>query len=313
MALHRLQHHCDAQAAALRGTLPSGGQASNDPSTIPDNRAGSRQAPLSSRRGGSGGSTDGKKYAVPHRNLPPQPGRAWCSPRGGPESEVSDPSVNHDRLACFPPDRPWEASGLVQPPWSGTRANRDYPTKQRVVQRQQQYQDMLDHQVVVKESKQKRIEEDERKIDSATGRSLATRTHEWGAEPTDPVLEKAVFHEQVATVEHRRSRNKQRKALETEEFLRWRDASDRVTAKQWQASLQRRHQEKEVLAAAWRGAAEERRARDEEGRSRDTEWERAAVGRLVDGMLPPRRMRRRPNNVECGLATNVQMRAMMAQ
>lgn len=242
--------------------------------------------------------------------------------RGSQSARLPGPAIYEDPAAsviedpkrrCFPPSSMWEASPLVHPPWSGLRANRDYPPKDKVVERQLDYQQMLDKQVDKKAQAHRRHNEDEKILDKSTGRSLATSTHEWGMEASSPSMERAVYHELLATVEYKRNKDKFRKDSEYQDYLKWRQDYEQTLVGHYHSARQQEKQEKAHLAAVWKLAAEEKRQREIQERQSDKNWEREAVSRLKEGMLPPRRMRKPPQELVCGHVAQVQLRSQMAQ
>lgn len=205
------------------------------------------------------------------------------------------------------------ASPIVYPPWSGTRANHDYPPKDKVVERQMNYQRMLDKQVDKKAEAHRLQCERQKEIDSSTSRSLATSTHEWGTEASYPSMEKAVYHELLATVEYKKHKDKSRKDAEHQDFLQWRTSHEQSAIEIYRSARLQEKQDKQELAAIWKSAAEEKRQREFQERQSNKDWEREAVSKLKEGMLPPRRMRKPPEEFVCGHVTQVQLRAQMAQ
>jgi len=207
----------------------------------------------------------------------------------------------------------WEVSGLVAPPWGRDRANRDFPSREEITQRQHDYSQILDEQAASKAQAKRRSAEHEARLEKETSRSLATRTHQWGAEASNPQMERAVFRELLATVAHKQSKEQEKKYIETQDFARWKDESERALAAHWHSERLRAQQEMSNLASTWKRAADEKRLRKEEERTRTLQAEREALGRIADGMAPHRRMRKAPKQLACGHVSQVQLRAQMVR
>jgi len=180
----------------------------------------------------------------------------------------------------------------VPAPWSGARANRDYIPPDQAAQRQHFYQEVLNHQTLSKAEQRRRRAEEEKAIDQVTARSLATQTHQWGSQAGDRRLERAVYKEQLATVAHKKKLEHESKCAELEDYARWRDAADLALAHQWHAERYREKQEMQSLAKSWQMATEEKRRKAAEEKSRTLKIEQEAIAKLVEGMPPPRRLRR---------------------
>lgn len=209
-----------------------------------------------------------------------------------------------------PPPECWKASPLVAPPWGGVRANSDHVTHDRVLERQRQYQKLLDDQAASQAALKERRRKEEAVLDASTSRSLATRTHQWGAEMSDPQLERAVYQELVATVAQKQRKEREKKVAELQDFAQWREVTDMQMAAQWQMERERQRQERMTLASAWRTAADESKARKDQERAVTVQSEREAIARLVDGMAAPRRMRRAVKPTECGKISEVKLRGL---
>lgn len=208
------------------------------------------------------------------------------------------------------PEGRWEASPLVEPPWGRDRANKDRPPVDEVAQRQRDYQQLLDEQSAVKAAAMNRKAQENADIEAKTARSLATRTHAWGAEACNVQLERAVYRELLATVAHRQSKAQQSKYAESQDFARWKEESERQLAYQWQSQRRRHQEDMAELANSWRNAAEEKKRRQDEEKARNLMTERETTQRLLSGMAAPRRMRKAPTETKCGQVAQVQVRAV---
>eukprot|EP00429_Kryptoperidinium_foliaceum_P101434 CAMPEP_0176257196 /NCGR_PEP_ID=MMETSP0121_2-20121125/37927_1 /TAXON_ID=160619 /ORGANISM="Kryptoperidinium foliaceum, Strain CCMP 1326" /LENGTH=384 /DNA_ID=CAMNT_0017597037 /DNA_START=81 /DNA_END=1235 /DNA_ORIENTATION=+ len=186
----------------------------------------------------------------------------------------------------------WEASSLVAPPWGRARANRDRPLQEEISQKQQTYQRHLTDQAVAKAAVAKSRAEEDAGLDARTGRSLAPTSEGWGIEALNAPLERAVFGELLATVAHKRHKATETKSVELRDFARWKEASDRQMAHEWHEQKRRAMQEKMDLAGVWRAAVHDKQRRQEEERVRTLRTEKEAVRRVMEGVAPPRRMRK---------------------
>lgn len=209
-----------------------------------------------------------------------------------------------------PPPENWKASPLVAPPWGGARANTDHVAHEKVLERQRQYQKLLDDQAAMKAAQKESRRREEAVLDASTSRSLATRTHQWGAEMSDPQLERAVYQELVATVAQKQRKEREKKSAELQDFAQWREITDMQMAAQWQAERERQRQERMTLACAWRAAADDKKAREKQERAAEKQNDREAIARLVEGMSAPRRMRAAPKPVEGGKISEVKLRGL---
>lgn len=180
---------------------------------------------------------------------------------------------------------------LVPPPWGATRANADTPPWQHVHARQQCYHRMLDEQNARKAVQRRQRMEEMAKINRPAAASKST-TKESDVEVRRLCVEKAVFHELLATVATRKQRDREKRESEKQDYARWVSEVEWQQTQQWHWTKQKTRQEWAVLAAAWRDAIEDKRARQEQERADTVLAEREAMQRLVQGMLPPRRVRK---------------------
>lgn len=251
---------------------------------LPESRTGSC---AESRRGSRVESRGGSGFSVPMSARTP---RTYSGASG--------------RAALSPASGIWSgAQSLVIPPWGPERANLDQPPKEQVVQRQLDYQKLLDEQAAIKVEALRRKAEEDARADFERAQLQAQRAQSAASAEMDNFnaqMERAIFHELVATVAYKRSKDKERKRAESQDYARWKAESERQLAEQWHHQRQRARQDWADMASAWKQAVEEKRVRREEERSVVLRTEREAARRLMQGMAPPRRIRKFVEEPTCG-------------
>lgn len=198
-----------------------------------------------------------------------------------------------DRQAVEPTSaRGTRGSIEVEPPWGPKRANVDRPPWEQVQRRQKQYRKKLDEQVDENEERRRRNLEEEEHLEKSTFTSLESKNHRWGDEVPDASRERALFQELVGTVNSRQRRDREREHIERKAHRRWAEEAEIKMAWHYQTKMEEGKQEKARMADQWMSAAKERQRKQEAEKREALQAEKEQINRIVQGMVPPRRLRR---------------------
>ncbi|CAE7906017.1 unnamed protein product [Symbiodinium microadriaticum] len=181
--------------------------------------------------------------------------------------------------------------GTVLPPWSAERANRDRPPWEIHAQKQLAYRQILDGQSADQASQRRRRREEVLELEKKSIPSLATKTHVWEQKDTES-NPAAIMKEQLATAAIKKGQEHERKKQEEEHSRAWLQQAAVERAERYVAARQRQREEVSVLTHEWSKVAEEKKRQKEELKRAELREEKEALQRLVQGWVPPRRLRK---------------------
>lgn len=178
---------------------------------------------------------------------------------------------------------------LVPPPWGPQRANIDKPPPQTKVERQQQYQQVLDEQLKTIQAKRCSMK-GARKEHAAT--SLEMTEALAGYEENVRQLRGVNVKELVEAARVTELRKRTARHEEREDYHLWAKSAEEQQAALYHAQQSRRKEEWTNLADHWKSAAAEKHEKREAERSAALQAEREMNYHLSMGMVPQRRMKR---------------------
>lgn len=177
-------------------------------------------------------------------------------------------------------------------PWGAERANLDKPPWEQVKKHRQIYHKMLDDQMSSKSHVDKFRHEQERNMDRITKTSMMDGLDHTAKDAAIAGMERAVYKELIATVEHRQRSEREQIDAERENGLRLASRAERQVAWQWHIKREEEKQSRLRMAQEWSTAAKQRRELEGIAKMRALREEREVVAQTCQGLVPDRRLRR---------------------
>jgi len=176
----------------------------------------------------------------------------------------------------------------VVPPWGPERANQD--RRDILLQKRLEYRQLLDEQNAKMADQHRRQRVEQAELEKNSIPSLATKTHRWENHTEGDW--KALMEEQLAAVACRKGKEIKQREEEQQKCRAHLDKAAAERALHYFSTRRRLKEEVCELTDEWMKVSEEKRKMKDQQRRKELDAEQKALEELMEGMAPPRRLRK---------------------